>query len=335
MVESGIGGCGSLGRQASDIVFVPHRHSAHVDGERVELELVFHSHFKESRSEPVSARAEVAGLPAVVAPILVGAAFDQVGNAIEAESKRYVATYKGAASSHRFEDGEKTLAGIEFVRRIGTDANVAMRFCAVVRRVAGEEQFFYLEPFGLEFNYSKVKVVALDWLSPFGIDLLNPWEILTDRFSDSRKTGMSNDHDIDLTLEVSFDNLVYSSSSKKVETVSLGSNQIRFRDVPVAGVFAKQGSGLNGLKADRGEAFQAASEQAAQTRVAYGSVGNRALIFSVPQPSSSGSSAQHFSVTVTATEIDDFGSRIKELSEQFESNREGLQKAVLDAFSAP
>ena len=74
---------------------------------------------------------------------------------------------------------------------------------------------FELKLTDLVMRQSKVKIVAWDWLSPFGLDLLNPWSIFT-----RGPKGIPRDNDVDVTALVSIQAVWLAGQKVHVEEIA-------------------------------------------------------------------------------------------------------------------
>ena len=251
-----VAGCSSVGKQVSDIVFWPHSQSTHTEGEKTNLTVVPYKPVLED-SKKLLARLDklkksiddTEGFlqfgPAGIAASLISAAFDQVGKELDRESKRYLATYSATTSARI----DKKLEGLfVFERYVGLNAKepdsagkIAMRYCGVLvseskpTSQGKEVDLVRVIPYGLDLYMSKAKVVAFDLTSPFGIDFLNPWEGITNQFSDNpgkRGVRLIADDQIDLTIEHSLTARKIDTKSYSLKTVNLGTLEKKIKNVP-------------------------------------------------------------------------------------------------------
>lgn len=329
-----LNGCSEIGEQLSDIMFVPHHRSAEVQGEQTKLTLLV--------SDIPTPRGAAA-----IAPLIVGAALDQVGKAIDAESQRYIATYSAGKSANVFNNGGKKLVGIGFERRVHTapDKNdlgvVAMRFCALIVKGDDQGKFFSLVPYAIDFHFSKAKVVAFDGLSPFGFDLLNPWEFVTDWFSEGPK--LFNDENVDMTIEISISNLIYDEKTKKPKTIDLGKRELNFKKLKMQSPDEEKQNSNPIIKATCGKFMNDKDEQNVtdinkqvnekESSIQQGKNLDFRTFFATPAPSSKNSNMTFYTVNVKVTEVDDFGARVKELGKTFSSEKQGIQDKFTNMFT--
>ncbi|MEQ9559802.1 MAG: hypothetical protein RIG67_28845 [Rhodospirillales bacterium] len=321
-----LAGCSSIGKQLSDIFFVPHPNSAETEGEITELHLIY-------KTKPAGA---VAGALPALGPVLAAAAVKEIEGAIEAESKRYVASYSASVSGEFFENTSKILRGIRFVRKInaksGEDAvaPTAMSLCMLVDVLPSAQSVFRLRPYSLTFVSSKAKVVVFDLLSPFGFDLLNPWELVTDWFQGGPK--LVQDDDVDLTIDVKVTNLILEKQSNLMKTVELGSLSLPLKKTKMATPPTVPDHTAPGIRT------RPCDEQNFDDLIkSNGSMAAGTLNFDgfMPRPRkiSEGDTAELFTVSVNVTEVDDFGARVKELGEKFKEKKEGFQEQLNNLFA--
>lgn len=321
--------CSSIGEQVSDIVFIPHSRSAEVKGEKTELELFIG---KIPEDEKATAFAGFA----VGATAVLGAALDGVEKALEAESKRYLATYSSKKSAI-IVPKESHLYGFRFTRFInvdesGNNGTVAMRYCAIVIDLG--DRFFAIKTIGKSLYYSKAKVVAFDVLSPFGFDLLNPWELVTDWFGEGPK--FIADDDIDMTINLAMTNIVFDTKKNAAVETEIGKREIKFEKLAMTET--EQDDECTTDKFNKESVITKSirdSKDLIKELKKNGANLDSLPIFLKPQPAIQNGNQIFLNVSVNVTEMDDFGTRVKELSEKFKSERPGIEGRLNGAFSAP
>ncbi|MEQ8226814.1 MAG: hypothetical protein RIA64_01920 [Rhodospirillales bacterium] len=363
VISLSISGCSSIGEQVADIVFMPHSRSAEVKGEEVGIDL----HYVEQASvnyygKKLSVCAEpkkdqeqraLSALLGTASTALVGAALDQVEKSIEAEGKRFIQGYSKSITVNNFcvkaagvgntpkKVGGMTvynrLAAIRFYRIVGKDSSkglkgrTAMSYCLRIDPVAGSDgKLFQVAPIALDFHYSKAKVVAFDLLSPFGVDVLNPWEVVTNLFKDDG-VRLINDDDVDLTLSLKVDNLRLNTKNNTIETTNLA--KLEFP------TYKK-------LKMRSAEDERTSDKTDAITKVKCGSQSELIAAYNASTPAGPTADATRYfaapdrignvsivTITVNATEVDDFGERVKQLGEKFKSEKAGFQERLSNTFS--
>lgn len=311
-------GCSSVGEQVSDIVFVPHPSSAVVKNDSTSLSLI--------HEEPP-------GTPAIAAPAaaaLIGAGLNQIQKSLEAESKRYVATYSAGRTEIRNQFAEYPLKGLLFERHVrvnreeGQDGDLAMRFCAAIEAIDKNEKFFALRPYGIDFHNSKAKVIAFDMLSPFGFDLLNPWELITDWFGDGPK--FPADNTVDLVVKVEFQNLILDTETKQPKVIPLGVREFRFKGIELQNA-ANEDESENALIKNSCDGYDGTPPTGNLEKL------DLKTVMAFPAPTETGSPDTIYNVSVTVTEVDEFGERVKDLSDTFKENRPAVQNQLNDLFS--
>ena len=370
-------GCSSVGNQLSDIVFMPNANSDRRDEAEISLELAFSTNAPilvdlKAMEEDFSMADLEAFAPAAggALGILPGLIVSQIGASLAQEAERYTASYSAEASSDGFyhfeepsygavEIGDNYIrdtsdirfAGFRFDRLIndGTvEGRIAMSVCAIALPGRSDD-FFYLFPVSYQMRYSKAKLVAFDLLSPFGVDLLNPWEIVTQTLAGDGLDLPPMDNDVDLTLAVSFEYLSYNNDNK-LTSATIGPNTFDLKRVkvtgkPVSGYFPTYRKFL----AAKGERFSLPCDETSDTP-AIASVrdeimklpltdidrmrlGSAAKLFpSTPRAFGGNSGNGNFMMKVEITEFDDYGGRVREVSDAFDQNEESLTKKLTDLF---
>jgi hypothetical protein len=227
-----------------------------------------------------------------------------------------------------------------------------MTFCAAVRPTA-DEQFFQIIPVAYSLPYSKAKLIAFDFLSPFGIDILNPWKAVSDGVR-----SIPMDDDLDLTISATLSGLWYEDKLAKVS--QLGETQtfqFRRRKVGdpkhqhlVSDELLRELIRLDrrfvreALRCDLKDTKSKPKDE--MSNGPFGSLENMfrkvieaskkvpfeltSLLPKVPRVVDAGRG--YFSFTVSVSEFDDYGKRIKELSAALDKRKEDWQKNLSGAF---
>lgn len=372
-----IGGCSSVSNQLTDIVFIPNANSDKSLKERVEIELAY-TRTSKARQEcnPEVSSFGIAG--ATGAGKIAEIAVEQVSKALKDEAKRYTATYSGTAASDVFYHGEpdndqtpdpiaakcreeKTqrimtkmkFAGFKLTRYVKKHAKAAdeidaISICAIALPTPND-QFFYLAPVAYSMRYSKAKLIAFDMLSPFGVDILNPWEIITDPLTGAGPTLPPADNDIDVTAAVTFDYLHYDKEGKiastKVGPQSFEVKGARVSGKPTNGYF----SAYNRFRKDVLNANEGNYEFTCGTQTTGNDIatlrdrildisptnihrlrlGSDAKLYaSAPRETGNVQDNGNFMLTVEVTEFDSYGERIKEINSAFDENKSGIQETL-------
>ncbi len=319
--------CSSLGEQASDIIFIPHRNSAKID-DAATLALFFEYKEKEKEDELAaeSMRAAFPGAVAVLGPALIGLALDGIEQGLADESGRYVASYSAGRTVRTTKEAAraKPLAGFLFERRVeggedkdgGKNYIEGMRFCAAIDMIDEANGLFVIRPYAIEMFRSKAKVVAFDMTSPFGFDLLNPWEVVTDWIDHPPR--FPADDAIDVAVEVELTSLAYDKAGNVAKTVSHGKRAFAFKDVPLGAPKSGDPSTCKDYRPVKPEPLDDTKQ------LQLGS------LMAMPRPTSAESDLIVYNVVVTATETDEFGKRVKVVSDRFKKERPGLEGTLTD-----
>jgi hypothetical protein len=304
--------CASLGEQASDIIFVPHADSAKVDGEATTLTLFF--------KRPEEAQQELAAA-AVAAPVLIGMALDGVQQMLADEKERYIGAYSATATVYS-EAGKPVFpTGFLFERKVKIDGTLqpAMRFCGDFQKLG--ETLFVIRPYATDLLKSRAKVVAFDATSPFGFDVLNPWELVTDWFGDGPRIPPVDD-DVDMIIDMSFSGLRYDEKSGERKVVALGRRSFERKDIKI-GKKKTPPPGEEGSPTCDG--FKGRTEREMEG-IKDGPQLNFNAVMAAPKPiSDAPGEPTIFNVVITATESDAFAKRVEQLSDRFSSERPGLE----------
>jgi len=332
-------GCTGISNQISDIVFIPHPGSDRRVDENVELELFFDTCEEDgSRALPLAA----AGAPAIAEALV-----NTVGKILAEEAKRYEATYSANVTREGFYCPDKSMAlsGFRLTRSLGkakpdsgTSAKKAMTFCAATIP-ARDPSFFQIVPLQYELQNSKAKVVAFDLTSPFGIDIFNPWEVITDTVTGQLK-GIPADNAIDMNISITLTSHFISSNSLKEAKhthawkdsgVKIGSTW-RNKDIPQDMLTRA----AYGTEADADDEFYCkvlSDLNAPQISQAItGALGYNTGIFFPKVVTSNDESTGVFNLEVAITEFDAYGERINELSTSFTKNKEDITKQITETL---
>jgi hypothetical protein len=292
-----LAGCTSFGDQIGDAVFVKHPNSAQVKGERLTLNIL--------SASPPSTQSTASAASAAFSQF----ALSQIEATLKAEAKRYRAGY--SAETTKILDASHVLTGLHFKREINTHSNgggsTAMEFCVDIFRISGTSN--ELMTFGagaISLSNSKAKVVAFDLTSPFGFDVLNPWELVTDWFGND-KPRLINDNQVDLLVQVDLASLQKNKAGALVQ-VPMGSKVFSYQDETL-------GSGTPS---------NCKSPISAPNAVGISNVDDA---FLAPEPFGGAGSGQRPIVIakVSVTEVDEFGERVEEFSTLFDENRSGIE----------
>lgn len=354
------GGCSSLGGQLTDVVFVPYANSAKTSDETLALDLVFDD-------EPTRTH-ESLGLPAAGAAAVAGAVISQIDATLKAEAERYQASYAAESSSDQFYyvavkgkpfAGGATrvkFAGARLIRTIpgkkGGAPELAMSACFVALPTS-TDAFFHLVPVSYSLRRSKAKIVAFDLTSPFGVDILNPWEILTDPIMNGGYDLPPTDNTLDVSISARLANPHYDKEGKLGLGVSKTEEPFTLKAARVgdnsAGLFA----GFKTLQSKKPElasldatcgAGEATTGQIRKLRaalmglklddidrIAFASSGR---IFPSPKraiATEDGAVGNGvFTLKIAVDEVDDYGARIKEVHGAFSKEKDGLQEQLTD-----
>lgn len=365
-----IPGCSSLGGQLADVFFVPNARSAKVSDETVKLEIAY-SEFQRPMTEIKVGEGDgekftpsfVAG---ALAPVLAGAIVDQIGKSLATEAERYQATFSADAGGDQFyvkpfdtveaapsaanRATDIRFAGFKLLRTAKNhDANVPAMTACVIALPGSVDNFFYIIPVSYELNYAKAKVVAFDLTSPFGVDILNPWEIVTDPLFNGGYELPPGDDDIDIKMSVSLENMFFD----KVGKLNVTNTAAEAFDLKAAKMrsgsqyFAAYQSFLDKLGPDRSQPYElscdadASALQIAELRDRIFALridsAERILLTAAgrafPSPKravATGDSNANFLVRVVVEETDEYGARIKELTTAFEKEKPTVQKGLTD-----
>ncbi len=373
-----IGGCSSVSNQLTDIVFIPNANSDKSLKERVEIELAYTRTSEERKQCAGSATAfgfSGGGAAGKIAEIAV----EQVSKALKDEAKRYTATYSATAASDVFyhgsadndeitgEDGavdcESThsqritttmkFAGFKLTRYVKKHAKAAdeidaISICAIALPTPND-QFFYLAPVAYSMRYSKAKLIAFDMLSPFGVDILNPWEIITDPLTGAGPTLPPADNDIDVTAAVTFDYLHYDKEGK-ITSTKVGPQSFEVKGARVSGKTTNgYFSAYNRFRKDVLNANEGNYEFTCGTQTTGNDIatlrdqildisptnihrlrlGSDAKLYaSAPRETGDDQDNGNFMLTVAVTEFDSYGERIKEINSAFDENKSSIQETL-------
>lgn len=311
-------GCTGISNQVSDILFIPNSSSDKRSNERTDLKL----HFAECKPD-INSRALVAAAP------IATAVAEAVGKVLAEESKRYQASYSANTTQEGFycEDGktdvgeEMALAGISFTRYVDK-SEPAMRFCAAVIPAANPS-FFQIVPLKYELRKSKAKVIAFDLTSPFGIDVLNPWEVITDTVTGDL-TGIPADNNVDLSLSLTLKSLFVSKGQLKEVSHSHSWKKTNFK----IGNSDDNSILSESVVEDCSEMDSRPIEEIQKFTIQSLGLNKGVLLPKVIATKDDPLGV--FNLKVAVEEFDAYGERIKELNSQFEKNKETLTKTLTD-----
>ncbi len=364
-----LAGCSSLGGQLADVVFIPNAHSAKVVDESVVLEIAY-SEIKRPTTEIAEPKKEKDlgefSLLGPLAPVLAGAVVDQIGKSLATEAERYQATFSADAGGDQFYAApfptaeaaptrpdratDVRFAGFKITRSARNDgANVdAMSLC-MIALPGSVDNFFYLIPVSYTLNYAKAKVVAFDLTSPFGVDILNPWEIVTDPLFNGGYVLPPGDDDIDMKVSVSLENMFFDAAGKlNVTNTSAEAFDIKgARMGEGSRYFAAYQAFLGRLGSPRSKEFElncgadtaAADIASLRDRIFSLRIDSAERISltaagrAFPSPKravAADKSNANFLLRVVVEETDEYGARIKELAAAFEKEKPTVQKGLTD-----
>ncbi|HXI87367.1 MAG TPA: hypothetical protein VNH64_07910 [Parvularculaceae bacterium] len=198
------------------------------------------------RDQVKDALAAMSGVPAFDAAKIAKTILKQ---ALASEAKRYSATIAASASSGQFyhyyfptapsaagpayRDGSMgfgayrnetdiKLAGFLLTRRLAPQGKarevgpIAMRICAIVLP-SQTDDFVSVVPVSYAYRYSKAKLIGFNLLSPFGVDVLNPWEAVTNSFSGKGYRLPPADRDVDASMQIGFEHMFFDKGAVKLE----------------------------------------------------------------------------------------------------------------------
>lgn len=367
--------CSSVGGQLADVVFVPNGRSAKVDAERVEVNLAFSPvstnlvKVVEDKKNELTFEFLSGGLSGALASAVV----DEVSETLAAEAERYQATYSAEAGGEHFfiapyvakidrsakADGlprtNVRFAGFKLTRTAearGDKKKAAMTACFIALP-GSTDAFFHLIPVSYELNYSKAKLIAFDLTSPFGVDILNPWEIVTDPLFGDGYELPPTDRDLDLRISVTLDNLSYDKDGKLAAT-SRAAEPIDLKGVQVSPptdgkgrYFPAYEKFLAAVEGPDSKAFEfSCNAEASPEKIAalrdkildFGADDFRVMTLmaggrAFPSPKRAlpkGESNANFLVKALVEETDNYGARVKELNAKFDKQKGGVQKSISD-----
>ena len=361
-----LSGCSSLGNQVTDIVFIPNPNSDFRNAEKVHLELGF-SDKAEFNEVQIDADGD-ANRFGISAASIAEQAISSISSALTEEAKRYEATYsarsvtdqfyytKTAGQTAKFLKNPTSikLAAFKLQRTVSQGDQHAISVCGIV--LPGQDsKFFFMVPVSYNLEKTKAKLVGFDLTSPFGVDLLNPWELLTNPLSGKPLSLGPKDDDLDLTLSVSFDYLSYTDeglATKTIEPKSLKYNAISLR--PQDGIFESFARFAQPNLIDTRPLF-CSSEHAETTdnmvalrdyilenfepdSTAYMQLVAQSALFPSPPRAflneldiSSGNA--NVTMKLQVTEFDNFGKRVQEVSGAFDEEKEDLQSQLTNFLS--
>ncbi|MGV6801414.1 MAG: hypothetical protein ACWA5L_05775 [bacterium] len=369
--------CSSVGDQLSDVVFMPNANSQRTTEDMVELRLAFSTKVppepvREESDTYIDTESYIAGLPATAAgPAggLAAAAISQIGLALARESEKYTASYSAEAANDGFyhedqpsgmtemnaagvkEYSDIRFAGFKFIRQIpsptGQESYEAMAVCTMA--LPGRtDNIFYLIPISYQMTYSKAKLIGFDLTSPFGVDLLNPWEIITDPISGQGFNLPPSDNTVDMTMAVSFEYLSFGYDG--VQSITAGPDTFDVKGAkvtgkPVTGYFPayknfirEMGSAYE-LPCDAGTdetdiaALRDKIMTLPMTNINRMRLSSGAKLYPVaPRAMGNGHGNGNFMIKVEMTEFDDYGDRIQEVSGAFDRSAPSLQEQLTDFF---
>lgn len=319
-------GCSNLNRNLSNLFFPPNPNSDIRDGENVHLKLVFgemRDVIAEKRKKGVAAGVAIPGAAAVL-----GFAFTEVQKFLQEEAKRYSASYSAVAVSDIFyNDWDKkasiNLEGMHFSRTV-KDVKPAMELCLKVEPTL-DNTAFQIKPIHIVIRKAKAKLIAFDWLSPLGFDLLAPWTIFKNDWS------TLFDNDVDLKVQFTLYG-VWVDEKQKGHTDLLASQEIRFPNTKLG----DEGIKFVDFSADSTcdkvvERTDLKPTPAAQKNPFMGQL-FQAVPRSVIDEKQGVYGTGNFILTILVTEYDQFGERVKELGTKIEEHKTDWTKKIMEAF---
>lgn len=366
--------CTSISSQLTDVVFMPNSNSERQLGESVEIELAFSENvpppISKSRSLGMQEYASIFAGPGSTGTKIADFALAQIGNALKNETSRYQATYSADAVGDNFyhedapsltaaeiEDGYRPysdikLAGFKFNRlvqsRSGDGDDVAMSICAIVLP-GRSDGFFYVVPVSYQMRYSKAKLIGFDWMSPFGVDVLNPWEIVTNPLTGKGFSGLPADSDLDMEIAIGFKYLHYLANGE-VTSTEVGPQNFALKNVPVTGqpatgyfpnyqkFFAKKGGEFE-LTCHADQSVEAIADVRDRILALSLADGDRMQLVSgarnyasAPRAHGPSSGNGNFTLKVAVTELDDYGKRVEEISSAFDQSKGDARNTISSWF---
>lgn len=318
-------GCSSLNRNLSNLFFPPNPNSDIRTGETVEINLIFDKTRKEvAQTYPknLGVRSGAAAGP------IIDLALSQLQKFFEEEAKRYSASYSAVAVSDIFyvgvaNDAPINLQGIHFKRNVKGDT--AMELCLQVYPTL-DKTAFEIKPVSVVVRKAKAKLIAFDWFSPFGFDLLAPWTALKGDWS------TLYDNDVDLRVQFTLTAVwvdekqkghseVVATSEFKLQNTKLGEpiwyvDRSSPQDTDNCELIVKKELTVSkGSAPFRGQLFQAVPRSVVK-------IAKDQEIFGTG----------NFILNIIVTEYDQFGERVKELGTKIEENKSDWTKKILEAF---
>ena len=368
--------CTSVSSQLTDIVFMPNSNSERQLGESVEIQLAFSENvppplsLSKSRSLGLQDYTSILAGPGSTGTKIADFALAQIGNALKNETSRYQATYSADAVGDNFYHEDKPsetageiengfrpysdikLAGFKFDRmvqsRSGNETDVAMSICAIVLP-GRSDGFFYVVPVSYQMQYSKAKLIGFDLMSPFGVDVLNPWEIVTNPLTGKGYSGLPADTDLDMEIAVGFRYLHYLGNGEVTSTM-VGPQNFTLKNVPVTGrpstgyfpsyqkFFAKKGGDFE-LTCHADQSVEAIADLRDRILALSLTDGDRMQLVSgarnyasAPRANGPNSGNGNFTLKVAVTELDDYGKRVEEISSAFDQSKGDARGAISSWF---
>ncbi|MEE9330497.1 MAG: hypothetical protein V3V30_10200 [Parvularculaceae bacterium] len=382
----GLIGCSSVQGQLSDIVFMPNSASDQRAEDEISLEIAFSANAPAAKIDPDVAEEMVveayslSGFSGVSASAkMAEIAISQIGKTLTQEAQRYTASYSSEASSDAFyffdnpsgysqideatrirATSEIQFAGFKFTRWIKQgskdERKRAMTICAIALPNT-TDQFFQIIPISYQMTYSKAKLIGFNMLSPFGVDILNPWEIITDPLTGKGYDKIPSDTDLDLTMAVSFEYLHYTGENDELVTTAVSPNTFDVKGLKVTGKpYQGRFSAFNKFVADMnkeddtgagGYEFECNDETTPEQIADYRDkimglpldnfprmrLGSGAKIFPSSPRVMGDFGNGNFMIKVEVTEFDDYGKRIGEVSKAFDQNKSSLQQKLTDSLN--
>ena len=332
-------GCTGIGEQLSDIVFFPHSRSANVKSEVVLIKSIV---LKKPQPSVDGGKPEIVS---AAAPIIAGLAIDQTKAAIDAEAKRYSTTYS-ASFKQAYNPESHYLAGIWFARyspgdtvKIAAEAEAfdplddttkqnvtlpSMTYCLALSSPTSDKNnnLWVVTPYGGTLNESKSKVVAFNLLSPFGFDIFNPWELVTNWFDKDNWPKLLNDNDLDLTINFNLGTSKLSKAKEKIESVNQIETSYAYKNIKLGSTDFVGETNVCGNSPEEFSTALAALPPASEKELSSGQ-------FIIEPPPIIGDMGI-VSGSITVTEVDEFGEKVKQFGEQFDSDKDDIKKKIID-----
>lgn len=373
-----ISGCAELGDQINDIVFIPNPNSDLRNEELISLELAY-----SDRRPVIDETPELDGFIqkslafAGLGDQITGLAYSQFKKSLLREAKRYTATYSASASSDQFYYWFEPELGDDNHIKVGTDPAdskqklykrysdikfsgfimersfkkhkngerlAAMRVCAIALPTI-DDGYFQIVPVSYEATYSKAKLIGFNVLSPLGVDLLNPWELITNPASGKGFATPPSDRNVDMSLSVAFEYLWYNdneltATESPTSTIELSSVPITGKPMqghfPAYAAFTAAKGGEFDLPCDKSRTTKDIADlrDRIMTDVPVDDfdrmklAANAEMFPSAPRTLNGRKGNANFTMKLTVTEYDDYGENIMEMQEALPETKEDAVSKV-------